>query len=73
MAYDPRRPGGVYYCGYWRIRYRVDAISPDGEITETTLDPILSGGKPIPGQEAGRTVRHRTAWDPRRDKVVSQP
>ena len=58
----PRRPGGRYFCGYWRQEY---------EVVEIRLRQ--HGWSILIRWEDGREVEHCTAWDHRRDRVVSPP
>ena len=56
---DPRRPGGIYWDGYWSQPYTVVARTPD----------LIS----VQWHD-GRITEHGTAWDARMgDRVVSQP
>ncbi|MFJ2833590.1 hypothetical protein ACIPC1_39635 [Streptomyces sp. NPDC087263] len=60
----PRQVGGRYYSGYWDLAYEVLNIddNPDNwgpwEMTCRWDD--------------GRDTTHCTAWDPKRDRVISQ-
>lgn len=56
----PQKVGGEYFCGYWQLRYTVTKIAEDFS-TVTVL------------WEDGRVTTHKTPWDARRDKIVSQP
>jgi hypothetical protein len=63
-ANGPRVPGGRYLCGYWQEEYEVLSFGAgmcgsDWSVTVRWAD--------------GRTTTHCTAWDPRRDRVISQP
>ena len=52
----PRRVGGRYLCGYWHVEYEVTAIN-GCNLTVRWAD--------------GRTTTHCTAWDARRDRILS--
>lgn len=53
----PQRVGGEYFCGYWRLRYKVISIAENfSSITVLWED--------------GRTTTHATPWDNRHDKVL---
>jgi len=56
----PRKVGCHYFCGYWRLRYKVVRIAADLS-TVTVL------------WEDGRTTTHATPWDDSRDKVLAEP
>jgi hypothetical protein len=68
-AIGPQVPGGTYPCAYWQQRYEVLAIA----------SPVDGAGFPVftvrwlDGPDSGCTVSHCTAWDARRDRVVSVP
>ncbi len=76
VCIGPRIVGGRYHDGYWGNQYVVDAIYP------TSDNPIgwsgwaitchdvteVNTGKPCIGPK--RT--HCTAWDSKRDRVISQ-
>lgn len=51
----PRKVGGRYFCGYWRVGYSVTAI--DGHMMTCVWDD-------------GKTTTHCTAWDNRFDRVL---
>jgi len=57
----PRKAGGTYYSGYWGDTYTVIVIVGDepGMMTVEWSD--------------GRRSTHCTAWDERRDRIVSEP
>lgn len=59
----PQYVGGRYLCGYWQDSYEVLAINGAGtpcwSITVRWSD--------------GHTGTHCTAWDSKRDRVLSQP
>lgn len=60
---DPRVVGGLYLSGYWGSEYTVLAIEFDshGWLKSVTV------------QDDDGTRTHCTAWDTRRDRVVSTP
>lgn len=60
----PQKVGGVYHCGYWDEDYEVLAID-EGIETGVWIT--------VRWLRDNRTGRHCTAWDPSRDRVVSQP
>ena len=57
-AAGPQLAGGRYWCGYWREEYTVTAIDGDWLTVQWA---------------GGHSTRHCTAWDPDRDRVISQP
>lgn len=61
----PRKVGGRYYCGYWGKEYDVLDIETD----RTQWPPW----RVVIRWEDGRESWHCTAWDKRRDKVISDP
>ncbi|BBX09480.1 hypothetical protein [Mycolicibacterium aichiense] len=61
-ASDPRVVGGTYFSGYWRMEYVVLEMDTVGDLTWFTV-----------GWQDDRITTHCTAWDPRRDRVISQP
>jgi hypothetical protein len=62
-AIGPRKVGGRYFSGGWRQEYDVLALSDTGR----------AGWRITVRWADGRETSHCTAWDPRRDRVVSQP
>lgn len=64
----PQLPGGRYLCGYWQNEYTVDAMGTriDGR------DPWVTGTWQT-GPATGTTTTHSTAWDHRRDRVITRP
>jgi len=66
MAIGPQQPGGVYRCGYWNVLYTVTKIErkEDGR--------FLIHAHDIEGSNQRPRV-HCTAWDAKRDRVISQP
>lgn len=59
----PRQVGGRYHCGYWGQDYKVLAIE---------IDPKFIGGWEISVKwDDGRITHHSTAWNARRDRVLS--
>lgn len=75
VAIGPRKVGGVYYSGYWGTNYEVLAIDDEG-CTITVRDLPLDQ-QPATVQKSlvdpTHIRRHFTAWDYRRDRVISQP
>lgn len=66
-AIGPRKVGGRYRCAYWAQEYTVVAIQrtlPAGDWRRWAITVEWADGH--------RTT-HGTAWDPKRDKVISQP
>jgi hypothetical protein len=60
---DPRRPGGTYWNGYWRLAYTVgDIVASD----YGTLEFMCLW-------HDGTVTYHCTAWEPRYDRVVYTP
>jgi hypothetical protein len=54
----PRRAGGTYLCGYWRLKYTV----------------VWIGRREIKVRwEDGRCTTHCTSWDYCKDEVIQQP
>jgi hypothetical protein len=67
---EPRSVGDLCYNGYWMEHYVVLNISNDGEFTVLWLgDRPTSGSGDSDG--SARVTTHRTAWDPRRDRLNS--
>jgi hypothetical protein len=64
--HGPQRVGGRYKCGYWQYEYTVLAIHG----AQITCRQETAGAFP---EQIGRVWSHMTAWDPRHDKVISQP
>lgn len=73
-AIGPRRPGGVYRNGYLALTYRVEQILigpaareliPHAQFAITQTD--------VTGPSPGRWRVHCTAWNPRRDTVLTDP
>ena len=60
--FGPLEVGGTYYSGYWRQAY-------------TVLGFRLVSGVPLVRRlwAAGHETEHSTAWDRKRDKVLSAP
>jgi hypothetical protein len=60
---DPRQPGGSYYCAYWQEPYQVLAMWSDvaGRALWLRVNWI----------DRGQVTTHCTAWDARRDQVMS--
>lgn len=65
----PRHVGGRYSSGYWGDEYTVLAI--DREPADGSLWSITEATDEEMRRNASRT--HCTAWDPRKDRVISQP
>lgn len=61
--YGPQVPGGRYLCGYWNKTYTVISI----DMIEGYSLPWITVR-----WEDGRIGRHCTAWEPKRDKVLSE-
>ena len=61
---DPRKPGGRYFCGYWRQEYEVLAMW-SGIRHATGWMRVLWAD--------GHETQHCTSWDARRDRIISQP
>lgn len=61
----PQVVGGTYHCGYWGESYRVDTIN----IGETSGMARFG----VTWLKDGRTTSHLTAWNPKRDRVLTQP
>ncbi len=63
---DPRVPGGRYYDGYWGDGYTVleRRKPPKGSYSGTDVFKIRCAD--------GRVVEHQTAWEPWRDRVISE-
>lgn len=63
----PRKVGGRYLCGYWKEEYEVVAVDtksgPAGCSWSVTVRTV--------GEDETRT--HCTPWDPRRDRIISEP
>jgi hypothetical protein len=64
ISAGPWRAGGRYLSGYWQQEYEVLSFGPgicgsDWSVTVRWAD--------------GRTTRHCTPWDARRDRVISLP
>lgn len=59
---DPRRAGGQYLSGYWHEEYTVTAIETRAGVLWLTC-----------AWADGRSTTHCTAWDSRRDVILSQP
>ena len=59
---DPRKVGGRYLSGYWQEEYEVTAMWTEHGTQWLTCK-----------WAAGHSTSHCTAWDSRRDRVVSQP
>lgn len=55
---EPRKVGGTYWCGYWNKIYTV-----------THLQGMWITGR----WEDGSPMHHCTAWDWRRDRIISEP
>lgn len=62
----PREVGGRYYSGYWGVEYEVVAVhrDPAGQVPWQVT---------VVYADRRDRVTHRTPWDPRRDRVLSQP
>jgi predicted DNA-binding transcriptional regulator YafY len=62
----PRRPGGKYRSGYTGKTY---------EVVEVNFDERYEDGSPyiLVRDEDGSEREHSTAWDPKRDKIISEP
>lgn len=58
----PRVVGGRYYCGYWGQEYTVTAIEfpKDWRKVAITCD-----------WQDGTTTTHATAWNSKRDRVIT--
>ena len=65
---DPRVVGGRYHNGYWGVEYDVLKIerSDDWGGTWWTV-------RDVNGWNQGMVRTHCTAWDWRRDRILSQP
>lgn len=59
----PHKVGGRYYNGYWGQEYEVLSLETD------TGD--WRGWEITVRWEDGRTTSHCTAWEPKRDRVLS--
>jgi hypothetical protein len=57
----PREVGGVYYNGYWNKKYTVLSY---------TEDPFSIT---VQYEDSTTPTTHSTAWEPRRDRVVTPP
>jgi hypothetical protein len=57
---DPRVVGGRYFNGYWGLEYTVMAVEAVGWGLWLTV-----------AWADGRVSRHCTAWDWKRDRIVS--
>lgn len=66
-AIGPRRVGGPYSNAYWDAAYTVLAIDPGPRSSWPDWEITVQ----FDYQEAPMT--HCTAWDPRRDRVLSEP
>lgn len=64
QATDPRVVGGTYRSGYWGDTYEVLSIQWDERGWLVNV---------IVRDEHGVQRGHCTAWDARRDEVISQP
>lgn len=63
-AIGPREVGGRYLCGYWAQAYTVEAIR---------ISPEILGGWDITVRwDDGRRGTHATAWDAKRDRVLTK-
>jgi hypothetical protein len=71
-AIGPRKVGGVYFNGYWGIEYTVLAVNDPAEGCFSITDKSLTGINNDP-RYIGEVHTHATAWDYRRDRVISQP
>jgi len=76
---DPRKPGGRYFCGYWQQEYTVTATEVIHGVLWLDVTWIPSEDARHPRASAQwrgdgyRKTRHCTAWDARRDEIISQP
>jgi hypothetical protein len=69
QAIGPRRPGGWYWCGYWRTGYTVVSIDysfHDGDPASPTWQITVKW-------DDGRRTTHCTPWDSSRDSCHRPP
>lgn len=69
QALGPRRPGGTYWCGYWRQAYTVVEIS----YAFYNGDPASPSWTMTVEWDGGRRTTHHTPWEPDRDSCHRPP
>ncbi|WP_121392866.1 hypothetical protein [Actinokineospora cianjurensis] len=69
QAIGPRRPGGWYWCGYWRTGYTVVSI----DYSFYDGDPASPAWQMTVQWDDGHRTTHFTAWDHGRDSCHRAP
>jgi len=62
-VFGPRIPGGRYLCGYFQLAYTVLACVHHMDWRGDSIRVLW---------DDGHTTEHSTAWDAKRDRVLSQ-